>query len=271
MYYHYVLEAKLVTDNGLSLSVATEFIENKDPNATKQDCELKAFRRLSEKLKSYFPQLKICLLLDGLYAAEPVFKICQKNNWQFIITFKEGSMPANYREFEALKDLQRENRLETIRDGEKQKHAWVNDLEYEKIGLSVLQTDLPFDAKHFVWLTSFRINKSNVSALSNEGGRNRWRIENEGFNIQKNGGYGLEHPYCEQENGMKNFYFLLQIAHIINQLMVKGSLLRDFKKLAGTLLNFAKLLREHLRTKLIPFSLNDMDFTRTIQIRFDTG
>ena len=37
-YYHMVLEAKLVTESGLVVSLATEFIENADPGVTKQDC-----------------------------------------------------------------------------------------------------------------------------------------------------------------------------------------------------------------------------------------
>jgi hypothetical protein len=65
LYYHPVLEAKLVTSNGFAFSLMTEFIENSDPEATKQDCELKAFYRLSERLKARFPRLPICLLLDG--------------------------------------------------------------------------------------------------------------------------------------------------------------------------------------------------------------
>jgi len=38
-YYHHVLEAKLVTPEGLAISVGSEFIENTDPMASKQDCE----------------------------------------------------------------------------------------------------------------------------------------------------------------------------------------------------------------------------------------
>jgi hypothetical protein len=57
-YYHNVLEAKIVTENGLALSVETEFIEN-TTRYTKQDCELKAFYRLIKRLKRQFPQLKI--------------------------------------------------------------------------------------------------------------------------------------------------------------------------------------------------------------------
>jgi len=45
IYYHNVLEAKLVTYNGFSFSIMSEFIENVDPEASKQDCELKAFYR----------------------------------------------------------------------------------------------------------------------------------------------------------------------------------------------------------------------------------
>ena len=39
-YYHYVLDAKIVTTTGLSISLASEFIEN-DPvrDYEKQDCE----------------------------------------------------------------------------------------------------------------------------------------------------------------------------------------------------------------------------------------
>jgi len=50
-YYHPVLEAKLVTSNGMAFSIATEFIENERPDVSKQDCEQKAFHRLM-KLKT---------------------------------------------------------------------------------------------------------------------------------------------------------------------------------------------------------------------------
>ena len=88
-YYHNVLEAKLVTDTGLAISVETEFIINID-GASKQDCELAAFYRMVKRLKKGFPQLRICLLLDSLYAAAPVMDTLKKYKWKYIITFKEG-------------------------------------------------------------------------------------------------------------------------------------------------------------------------------------
>jgi hypothetical protein len=38
LFFHHVLEAKLVTSSGLAFSIATEPIENRDPDATKQAC-----------------------------------------------------------------------------------------------------------------------------------------------------------------------------------------------------------------------------------------
>ncbi|MBN1888416.1 MAG: hypothetical protein JW850_10515 [Thermoflexales bacterium] len=86
LYYHPVLEAKLITSQGLVCSLMTEFIENPDEFPTKQDCELKAFYRLAERLKRRFPRLPICLLLDGLFAGGPTFSICDKYLWKYIIT-----------------------------------------------------------------------------------------------------------------------------------------------------------------------------------------
>ena len=63
VYLHQVLEAKLLGPAGLTLSMASEFIENSDSNAAlsgeahKQDCELKALSRLLPQLRRDFPQL----------------------------------------------------------------------------------------------------------------------------------------------------------------------------------------------------------------------
>ena len=50
-YFHYVLEAKLITRDGHAFSLASEWIENPSGDFDKQDCERKAFDRLAAKLK----------------------------------------------------------------------------------------------------------------------------------------------------------------------------------------------------------------------------
>ena len=56
----------------------------------------------------------------------------------------------------------------------------------------------------------------------------RPQIENEGFNAQKNQGYGLTHKYARKSyRAMKNYYQGLQIAHIINELLVLSKALSE--------------------------------------------
>jgi hypothetical protein len=70
-------------------------------------------------------------------------------------------------------------------------------------------------------ITDLPLNKKNIAKTSFNG-RLRWKIENEGFNTLKNGGYNMPHKYARKSyQGMKNYYQFMQIAYCINQLMVK--------------------------------------------------
>jgi hypothetical protein len=279
-YYHHVLEAKLVTPDGLALSIASEFIENADPQATKQDCELKAFARLAPRLKKDFPQLLLCLCLDGLYANGTTLSICRENHWKYFITFKEGSMPAVWKDYQALLDLCPTNRKRhTTGQGAAQQFAWVEDLEYvddqgrrQRFNAFQCHEQDARGKRFFAWLTNFMIRPENVVALGNRGGRCRWKIENEGFNIQKNGGFNLEHAYGTGDRQIKNYYVLLQIAHMIGQLIECGNLLSaDCKHLFGSLRNLARRLAESLRNRLIPPEATDPAAARSIQIRLNSS
>jgi len=274
IYYHPLLEAKLALDNGLALSIATEFIENETPDVSKQDCELKAFYRLAEQIKKNFPQLKICLLLDGLYAAQQVFEICERYHWAYIITFKEGSMPAVFAEYEALLKLVPDQTRRLAHKKRTQTYRWVNDMAYEKHALNALECLEKTSAgeKRFVWLASWRLDAANVQELANQGGRRRWTIENQGFNIQKNGGYHLEHAFSMDNTARKNFYLLMQMGHTFNQLMEKGSLLGERLKVSmGSLKVFSdKLWAALTETILDPAALRAL-LARHIQIRFNSS
>jgi hypothetical protein len=279
-YYHHVLEAKLVTPEGLAISIGSEFIENSDPNATKQDCELKAFARLAPRLKKDFPQLLLCLCMDGLYANGTALSICEQNHWKYFITFKEGSMPVVWKEYQTLLELCPDNRQSYTTDrGVQQTFAWVDDLEYvddqgrrQRFNAFQCHEQKGQDKKFFAWLTNFAIRPENIVALGNRGSRCRWKIENEGFNIQKNGGFNLEHVYGTGERQIKNYYVLLQIAHMILQLMERGSLLgADCKRMLGSIRNLARRLAESLRNRLIPHEATDPAIAGRIQIRLDTS
>jgi hypothetical protein len=124
----------------------------------------------------------------------------------------------------------------------------------------------------FVWVTDFTLKESNVRELAQNGGRIRWKIEQEGFNAQKHGGFALEHAYSQDETAAKVFYFLLQIAHLIYQLVVAGSLLKKyFPQGFGSLKNFAFRLLEAWRNSLLQAEALTPILQFRCQIRLDTS
>jgi hypothetical protein len=283
-YYHPVLEAKLVLPNGFAFSVLTEFIENPGENPTKQDCELKAFYRVAKRLKEAFPRLPICLSLDSLFAGGPTMSICEKYDWKFMIVHKEGDIPFVRQEFEALLPLTPENYLTffTGVQGEiRQDYRWINDISYtdsEKMKHTVGVLECVENKTNagdedqttrFRWITNLHLKDNQVIALANEGGRIRWKIENEGFNVQKNGGFGLEHAYTTHPVASKVFYFLLQIGHLIAQLVEKGSLFRRaFPTGVGSAKNIAFRLLEAWRNLRVSTNRIQGLLDVRLQIRF---
>ena len=93
IYYHYVLEAKLVVGD-IVISLDSEFVENEDENVEKQDCEIKAFYRMAKRIKKEYPKLPIVITGDALYACEPVIKRCKENKWEYIIRLKKDRLKA---------------------------------------------------------------------------------------------------------------------------------------------------------------------------------
>lgn len=240
-YHHYVLEAKLVTASGLSISIASEWIANDpDRNFNKQDCELRAFERLATKIKKYFPRLPICILADGLYPNDTFMKTCACNNWQYITVLKDDSLKVLQTD---ITDIENKHRHQQQRQHTSAKGMQVTDSKYQWIStpllynshtlywLSCTETQRQYyktkdgsrqlkqeNVTRFVWLTSMPPDKENVHKIA-EGGRLRWGIENEGFNTQKNNGYALGHRFSRNSfTSYKNYYQCLQVAHTINQI-----------------------------------------------------
>ncbi len=116
------------------------------------------------------------------------------------------------------------------------------------------------------------MNAATVEELA-ASGREHWCIENEGFNRQKNSGLNLEHIYSTDPEKLKAYYYLLQIAHLLLQLLEKGSLLRQLAQeyaqetaaqLFGSLKHLAKRLLDGLRYGELP-----ADPEAVGQIRFE--
>jgi hypothetical protein len=267
-YLHQVLEAKLLGPDGLTLSMGSVFIEN--PAApgsaeapSKQDCELAAFSRLAPQLKQHFPQTRICLAGDSLFACGRVLQAARDHRWSYVLTFEPGRMPRLWEEFQQLLAMCPEQRLEHVTpEGVRQVYRWVEGLSYEDdehrlwtFNAILCQETVDGVVHTFAWITDLPVRANTVLEIATKGGRPRWQIENQGFNRQKNGGFNLEHVYSSDPDKLKAYYYLLQIAHIIVQLLEQG---RELRRLAaewgqtplqwlGSLQNVARRLLESIR------------------------
>ena len=260
-YSHKVLVAFIVSDNGYALPIACEFIENPGAVYDKQDCEIKAFHRLEPKLKRLYPQTPFWLLLDALYADQNVMRPSLGNAWNFAITFKDSDMPALWTEAQSLLALC-PGQCATItlpRGAGTRQVRWINGLEYEGMQLSaVFQVDQDKDGnpvRQFAHLTGRPIDPSNAWKVA-AAARLRWRCENEGFNVLKNGGFALEHAYSHNPVASKGYFLLMLTAHIFQQLLTRGRLGTVFKTAFHTFLNYGKQMLEALKNQPLPPDLD---------------
>lgn len=255
IYFHYVLEAKLVVGN-MVLSIDTEFIENEGEEYKKQDCEIEASKRLAKRLKEKYKRLPICILGDSLYAVEPIFQICKKNNWKYIFIFKEGRTKSIWEEFQGIKKIEK-NEINGC--------TWVNAIGYQESLVNVIDAKLieKGEEKNFTYVTNLTINKNNAEKIVATG-RSRWKIENEGFKNQKHIKNNIEHQCCEDHTAMKNHYLIVQIADILRQLFEQGyELIRSLK--AGIKEISSRLLESF---RQVPITVEDIKkLNKRIQIR----
>ncbi len=261
-YFRNVLEAKLITENGFAISLATEWLENAE-EYDKQDCELKAYERIVVKIKKLFPRLPICVLADGLYPNKTVFDLCKKYDWRYIITLKDKSLKSVWEEL-SLRPLGAATR--TLERGKKQAFQWTQGVEYKGHALGWLEcVETKCDSlNRFVFVTNLTLDEENIDAVS-AAGRLRFKIENEGFNTQKNLGLSLGHKFSRTSyKATKNYYQAMQIAHLLLQIFQLSMLFRPFVKGKMTI----KELWERFTGSLAHRKISSKAFAR-FQVRYD--
>lgn len=259
-YFVYVLEAALVLGNGVSLPFMSEFLNNEEydfgEKEKKQDCELKAFKRLAEKLKRNFSGTRFVLVMDGLYPNGPVFSICRRNKWDYMITLKDGSLKEIWADAKGLRKLETKNEKKQKYGDRVQEFWWVNDMEHvfeytnnkgkkvytmEKVNLVVCNETWTEHTRggeiakkvKFAWVSAKIITTENAHRRCNLIGRYRWFIEENVFQAEKCRGYNYEHSYSYNWQAMKGFHYLMHIAHILNNLVLNTEHLWEYVKVHG--------------------------------------
>ena len=264
-YYKYVLEAKVVFGD-MVISIDSEWIENNKLNNEndKQDCEINAFKRMAPRIKKNFPKLKFIITGDALYASTTMINICKDNKWNYIFNLKKDRLKNVYEEFidninyenEVSKEnyylssniIFNDNKINAFRYIEKKD-------EYKKCKTTI-----------FNYITDLKVTNKNINEIVDMG-RRRWKIENEGFNIQKNGTYNISHLCSRNENALKIHYLFIQIAHTIRQLLELGSLVVKEISRFVTKKEISNLITNTLiSSKITNLESSDLNF----QLRFDT-
>ena len=145
---------------------------------------------------------------------------------------------------------------------ERKNIKYWNEVEYYEVKREKKANVIKYyeEGKEYMWIVSFKISERNSKELIYFG-RQRWRIENEGFNMQKNGTFDIEHVYSQNYNAIKAHYFFIQFAHTIRQLLEKG--IKYIKELKISKKEVSALLIEALTQTKINVSENNK-----IQLRF---
>ena len=256
-YYKYILECKLVVGN-IIISLDSEFIENEKmiTEKQKQDCEIKAFKRMIKRIKKNYPKYKFIITGDALYAVEPIIEICEKNKWNYIFNLK----PDRLKEINSIF----EGNIQCYNEVKHKNYYLSTNINYKNHILTAFKYIQIKKEKTtiFRYISNMEVNDNNINEIISLG-RKRWKIENEGFYTQKHRTFNISHLNSRNDNAMKVHYFFIQFAHTIRQLLEQGNLLTKSLKLK---------IKEvsHFLLDTLTSTISDLNNIETnFQLRFD--
>ena len=282
-WYIAMLELKLVAKQ-MAISLMSEMIKNEDKkkeneteeavkNKTaeeiKQDCELNAAKRLLPKLKERYPRLPIRIIADSLYPSVSLIEKCEKLGYEYIFVLKDKKIPTITKEFLTLVSQPNGDRQIIENAKEIVLTMWVNEIDYNGFKINVIRQIKKDKGTGnyaiWMWMTNKRITGKNIYKLI-YCAKCRDYIENQGFREQKvTSGIDLEHVYSKNIKAIKVIYTIIQITHLILQIIEHSDICGDFKEKYGSVKVFRRKFYAHLTERYINVELIQIK----IQIRFD--
>lgn len=241
LYRHAILSATLVRSRAHQiLPLDAEPIANTD-GTKKQDCEISAGKRMVTRLRREHPKLPVLVLGDSNFSHEPFVLSLSEARMRFLLMVKPGS---HQEVFEWVEDL--EQKTDWVERGSwhtgpaskrrffeyricrqvpinAERKTWVTFVEMwerDKNGKTTY---------HGSWITDLEVTSETIEEVCWLG-RARWRIENEQFNVHKNGGYELEHNYGHGNKTLATvFYFLNLLAFVTHEVLTRSD--REYVRL----------------------------------------
>ena len=223
-YQHQMLAAVITHPSHREvIPLAPEPIVKQD-GIEKNDCERNAAKRLLRQIRQEHPHLKLIVVEDGLASNAPHIRELKALNMHFILGAKPGDHSFLFDEVLAAWEKDRVTSIRWTEGEISCEIAFINDIPLNESNQDLRVNWLCYaeygpngEERKWTWVTDLQISRQNARRLV-QGGRCRWKIENETFNTLKNQGYRLEHNYG---HGKKNlsvvFAMLMMLAFLVDQ------------------------------------------------------
>jgi Transposase DDE domain len=235
----------------------------KQDGTEKNDCERNAAKRFTAKLRQDHPHLQFIVTEDGLSSNAPHIETLHDYACHYILGVKEGDHAYLFEQVRAAEQAGRvtyyerhdraagiEHQFRFVNDmplNESRSDVRVNFIEYWEVSEKKVQ--------HFSWVTDLRVTKDNIYKLM-QGGRARWKIENETFNTLKNQGYNFDHNYGHGEQNLSVVLAtLMMLAFLVDQTQ---QLCCGLFRAVWHQLGSKRLLWERLRALFFDYALESM-------------
>ena len=243
-YYHQMLGGCIVHPSMKTvIPLCPEPIRRQDGH-DKNDSERGALKRFLVQLRSDHPKLPLILTADALHTNGPTIRELLAADIDYILAVKPGSHEKLFQAVKQWDDSQsmsyftaNEEMGDKIKKSRLHQFRFMNRvlLNHADVNLSTNffeywettqwvnpKGELTETKRHFSWVTNFEITNDNIMTLM-QGGRARWKIENETFNTLKNQGYELEHNFGHGNNHLStNFAYLMFLAFLYDQIQQIG-------------------------------------------------
>ena len=228
-FYHQMLGAVLVhPDFPEVIPLAPEPIQRQD-GQNKNDCERNAARRWLRHFRQDHPHLPVIITEDALSSNAPHIHDLQAARCHFLLGVKPGDHAYLFEQ--VARRLEADSAKITgeidVPPGTTRSYLFLKDLglneSHADVRVNFLQcVEITGQETHeWSWVTDLNLTPAHFGRGA-QGGRTRWRIENEAFNTLKNQGYHFEHNYGHGEKQLAVVLALLMMAaFLIDQVQQK--------------------------------------------------
>jgi len=247
----------------------------KADGAVKNDCERNAAKRWLKTYRTLYPNMPTTIVEDGLASNAPHIRALKEARCHFILGAKPDDHKFLYDWFFSAREPDVTEFTEVVGHFKRRYRFMntvpLNDANFEcKVNVLLLEEEeLPRKTSRgkptakkltkntWVWITDHEITQDNVRILA-QGGRARWKIENETFNTLKNQGYHFQHNFGHGYKNLSNVLAgIMLLAFLVDQILFAYN--QDMRRAYQACSSTYRYLWEKLRSLFNEWIVNSLE------------